>query len=260
MFPSDPSSRRSFSQQRHHFSLSRARRKSEERRPTNRAARFPGVTIVITNEETGRLPRGHERSRTAATSRRSSCQGVTSITAKLASFRNFERGGLVLAVGKTLTINVTMIARRARRNRDGHGRIAARRHDERQGRRQHRHRRAERAAGDEPQLLLRPSRCCRAFSSRRPTRWATTPSSPAASRRRTTTSRWTAATTATTRSAPARARRCARRSKRSRNSRCSPACMTRSSAAPAARSSTRSPSRARTSSRAWSSRRRPATS
>ena len=57
--------------------------------------------------------------------------------------------------------------------------------------------------------------------------------------RRTTTSRSTAATTPTTRSARARARRCGRRSKRCRNSRSSPACTTRSSAAPAARSSTR---------------------
>src|SRR4030081_2968077 len=30
------------------------------------------------------------------------------MAAKLASFRNFERGGLLLAVGKTLTINVTL--------------------------------------------------------------------------------------------------------------------------------------------------------
>ncbi len=30
------------------------------------------------------------------------------ISAKLASFRTFERGGLVLAVGKTLTIDVTL--------------------------------------------------------------------------------------------------------------------------------------------------------
>jgi hypothetical protein len=35
-------------------------------------------------------------------------QGRYRISAKLASFRTFERGGLVLAVGKTLTIDVTM--------------------------------------------------------------------------------------------------------------------------------------------------------
>ena len=95
--------------------------------------------------------------------------------------------------------------------------------------------------------------CCQASSSHLPTRWATTRSSPAARRHRTATSRWTAATTRTTRWGRVQGRRSARRWKRCRNSRCSPACTTPSTAAPVVRSSTPSARRAPTTSAASSS-------
>ena len=68
---------------------------------------LPGVAIVITNEETGvfrEVTSGPDGGYFAS----QLTPGRYRITAKLASFRNFERGGLVLAVGKTLSINVTM--------------------------------------------------------------------------------------------------------------------------------------------------------
>jgi len=68
---------------------------------------LPGVSIVITNEETGAvrdLTTGADGSYFAS----QLIPGRYRISAKLASFRTFERGGLLLQVGKTLTINVAM--------------------------------------------------------------------------------------------------------------------------------------------------------
>ena len=68
---------------------------------------LPGVSVVITNEETGlfrEVTSGADGSYFAS----QLTPGRYRISAKLASFRTFERGGLVLAVGKTLTIDVTM--------------------------------------------------------------------------------------------------------------------------------------------------------
>ncbi len=68
---------------------------------------LPGVSIVVTNEETGlfrEVTSGADGSYFAS----QLTPGRYRIAAKLASFRTFERGGLVLAVGKTLTIDVTM--------------------------------------------------------------------------------------------------------------------------------------------------------
>jgi len=68
---------------------------------------LPGVSIVVTNEETGlfrEVTSGADGSYFAS----QLTPGRYRISAKLASFRTFERGGLVLAVGKTLTIDVTM--------------------------------------------------------------------------------------------------------------------------------------------------------
>ena len=68
---------------------------------------LPGVTIVITNEETGRtreITSGGDGSYFAS----SLIPGRYKISAKLASFKNFERGGLVLAIGQRMTVNVTM--------------------------------------------------------------------------------------------------------------------------------------------------------
>jgi carboxypeptidase family protein len=68
---------------------------------------LPGVTIVITNEENG-VYREIVSSADGTYFAPQLVPGRYKITAKLASFKNFERGGLILAVGKTLTINVTM--------------------------------------------------------------------------------------------------------------------------------------------------------
>jgi hypothetical protein len=68
---------------------------------------LPGVSIVITNEETGAvrdLTSGPDGSYFAS----QLIPGKYRVSAKLASFRTFERSGLVLPVGKTLTINVSM--------------------------------------------------------------------------------------------------------------------------------------------------------
>jgi hypothetical protein len=68
---------------------------------------LPGVTIVITNEETGRtreITSGADGSYFAS----QLIPGRYKISAKLPSFRNFERGGLVLAIGQRMTVNVTM--------------------------------------------------------------------------------------------------------------------------------------------------------
>jgi hypothetical protein len=69
---------------------------------------LPGVTVVITNEENGiyrEIVSGPDGNYFAP----QLIPGRYKISAKLASFKNFERGGLILAVGKTLTINVTMV-------------------------------------------------------------------------------------------------------------------------------------------------------
>jgi carboxypeptidase family protein len=68
---------------------------------------LPGVAVVITNEETGAvrdITTGPDGSFHAS----QLTPGRYKVTAKLASFRTFERGGQVLPVGKTLTINVTL--------------------------------------------------------------------------------------------------------------------------------------------------------
>src|SRR5436309_3916627 len=73
----------------------------------DQGAVLPGVSIVVTNEETGlfrEVTSGADGSYFAS----QLTPGRYRIAAKLASFRTFERGGLVLAVGKTLTIDVTM--------------------------------------------------------------------------------------------------------------------------------------------------------
>src|SRR5580765_8121272 len=64
---------------------------------------LPGVSIVVTNEATGvfrEVTSGADGSYFAS----QLTPGRYRIVAKLSSFRSFERGGLVLAVGKTLTI------------------------------------------------------------------------------------------------------------------------------------------------------------
>jgi hypothetical protein len=68
---------------------------------------LPGVTIVITNEESG-VYREIVASADGNYFAPQLVPGRYKIGAKLAGFKNFERGGLILAVGKTLTINVTM--------------------------------------------------------------------------------------------------------------------------------------------------------
>ena len=70
-------------------------------------AALPGVAIVITNVDTGAfrdLTSGGDGSYFAS----QLTPGRYRATAKLPSFRTFERSGLVLAVGKALTINMTL--------------------------------------------------------------------------------------------------------------------------------------------------------
>jgi hypothetical protein len=68
---------------------------------------LPGVAIVLTNEDTGvirEVTSGADGSYFAS----QLTPGRYRVTAKLAGFRSFERRGLVLAVGKTLTIELTL--------------------------------------------------------------------------------------------------------------------------------------------------------
>src|SRR3979490_3314656 len=68
---------------------------------------LPGVSIVVTNEESGvfrEVTSGPDGSYFAS----QLTPGRYKIAAKRASFRTFERGGVLLAVGKTLSIKVTL--------------------------------------------------------------------------------------------------------------------------------------------------------
>jgi hypothetical protein len=68
---------------------------------------LPGVTIVLTNEETGvfrEVTSGEDGSYFVS----QLTPGRYRLAARLASFKNFERRGLLLEVGKTLTINFTL--------------------------------------------------------------------------------------------------------------------------------------------------------
>ena len=68
---------------------------------------LPGVTVLITNEATGvfrEVVSGSDGSYFAS----QLTPGRYRLTAKLPSFKSFERGGLLLAVGKTLTIDVAL--------------------------------------------------------------------------------------------------------------------------------------------------------
>src|SRR5437773_6933381 len=69
---------------------------------------LPGTSVVFTNEETGafrELVSGADGSFFAS----QMIPGRYKVAAKLQGFRNFERGGLILQVGKTLTVDVTMV-------------------------------------------------------------------------------------------------------------------------------------------------------
>src|SRR5436190_19274465 len=68
---------------------------------------LPGVAIVLTNQETGvfrEVTSGPDGSYFAS----QLTPGRYQLVAKLAGFRTFERTGLLLAVGKTLTIDATL--------------------------------------------------------------------------------------------------------------------------------------------------------
>src|SRR5207248_539936 len=68
---------------------------------------LPGVALVLTNEETGvirEVTTGADGSYFAS----QLVPGRYRLVAKLASFKTFERQGLLLAVGKRLTIDVTL--------------------------------------------------------------------------------------------------------------------------------------------------------
>src|SRR5215831_6880362 len=68
---------------------------------------LPGVAIVVSNEETGisrELTTSEEGSYLAS----QLAPGRYRVVAKLTGFRTIERGGLILPVGTTLTINLTL--------------------------------------------------------------------------------------------------------------------------------------------------------
>jgi hypothetical protein len=70
-------------------------------------AALPGVTLTVTNEETGvfrEVTSGNDG--TFFTPQL--VPGRYKIVAKLGGFQTFERGGLILQVGQTLTVNVTL--------------------------------------------------------------------------------------------------------------------------------------------------------
>jgi hypothetical protein len=73
----------------------------------DQGAVLPGVTIIITNVDTGRtreITSGGDGSFFAG----QLVPGRYKVEGKLTSFRNFERTGLVLAIGQRMTVNVTM--------------------------------------------------------------------------------------------------------------------------------------------------------
>src|SRR5262245_28786258 len=68
---------------------------------------LPGVTIVITNEDSG-VYRDIVSSPDGNYFAAQLVPGRYKVIAKLAGFKNFERGGLIVAVGKRLTIDINM--------------------------------------------------------------------------------------------------------------------------------------------------------
>jgi len=73
----------------------------------DQGAVLPGVTVIITNEGTGltrEITTGADGSFFAS----QLVPGRYKISARLPSFRAFERSGLVLAIGQRLTVNVTL--------------------------------------------------------------------------------------------------------------------------------------------------------
>ena len=181
-------------------------------------AALPGVAVVVRNEETGVTPRADEQWRRLLFSRSAPARPVQRRRRASPASARSERTGLVLLVGTTLTINLSLplggieetvtvtgqsplvdtttatvggnvgtaeLSELPAMNRNYFAAVALL-----------------------PGVQFSPSN-----QMGNDTIVAT------GQRRRTTTSRSTAATTPTMRSAPARARRCGRRSKRFRNSR-----------------------------------------
>ena len=90
-----------------HQPHSKAPQKSEGASPTRHGAVLPGVTVVLTNEDTGVFREtisGADGSYFAS----QLIPGRYRIVAKLGGFRTLERPGLVLQLGTTLTINLTL--------------------------------------------------------------------------------------------------------------------------------------------------------
>ncbi len=112
---------------------------------------LPGVTIVITNEDTGVV---REITSTAEGSYFASqmVPGRYRISAKLEGFKALDRRGITLTVGQTTTLDLHDGSRRPRRDAHRHRRSAAGRRHDRRGRRSHLGGRAQRAAVGQPQL------------------------------------------------------------------------------------------------------------
>src|SRR4051794_14800273 len=73
----------------------------------DQGAVLPGVTVVITNEG-DRLTRENTTGADGSFFASQLVPGRYKISARLASFRTFERSGLVLAIGQRMTVNATM--------------------------------------------------------------------------------------------------------------------------------------------------------
>ena len=81
-------------------------------------ASLPGVTVTVTNMETGDdAVVGHQR-RAAAIARRCCRSAATECRAELQGFKTFEQQGITLSAGQTALINVELECRQ--RRRDGH--------------------------------------------------------------------------------------------------------------------------------------------
>ena len=114
---------------------------------------LPGVSVVVRNEETG-ATRDLTSSAEGTYSAAQLTPGRYAVTAKVAGFQTMERTGLVLLVGTTLTINLTLPVGGIEENVTVTGQSPLVDTTSATRRRQRRHGGAQRAAGDEPQLLL----------------------------------------------------------------------------------------------------------
>ncbi len=110
---------------------------------------LPGVSILVTNEATG-VFREITSSPEGTYFASQLVPGRYKIVAKLAGFRSLERAGLVLQVGNTLSVNLTLPIGSVEENVTVTAQTPSSSRDERTCRRQPRHGGVERTSGHEP--------------------------------------------------------------------------------------------------------------